>query len=396
MVSEKLLTKMSSGSWIRAMFEEGERRRKHFGADKVFDFSLGNPDIEPPKGVIRTLRNLVNSDEPNLHKYMNNAGYPDVRKKIADSIHKDTGISITEKHIIMTCGAAGALNVVFKTILNPGDEVIIFSPFFPEYFSYIDNHGGRTVVSPCYENSFDINLQELEKNITPATKAVLINSPNNPTGVIFKESTLLQMAEILERKEKEYSTKILVISDEPYAQLVYDNNIVPSILKIFPNSVIVNSFSKSLALPGERIGYIAVNKTVSNADSLINGLIYCNRILGFVNAPSLFQKVIGETLDEKVDINVYKQRRDFLYENLIRMGFSCVKPQGAFYLFPKSLIKDDVAFVNLALKYNLLLVPGSGFGCPGYFRISYAVDQKTIINSIPAFEALAEECLTKR
>ncbi|MGI6538800.1 MAG: pyridoxal phosphate-dependent aminotransferase [Caldicoprobacterales bacterium] len=396
MVSEKLLTKMSSGSWIRAMFEEGERRRKHFGADKVFDFSLGNPDIEPPKGVIRTLRNLVNSDEPNLHKYMNNAGYPDVRKKIADSIHKDTGIPITEKHIIMTCGAAGALNVVFKTILNPGDEVIIFSPFFPEYFSYIDNHGGRTVVSPCYENSFDINLQELEKNITPATKAVLINSPNNPTGVIFKESTLLQMAEILERKEKEYSTKILVISDEPYAQLVYDNNIVPSILKIFPNSVIVNSFSKSLALPGERIGYIAVNKTVSNADSLINGLIYCNRILGFVNAPSLFQKVIGETLDEKVDINVYKQRRDFLYENLIRMGFSCVKPQGAFYLFPKSLIKDDVAFVNLALKYNLLLVPGSGFGCPGYFRISYAVDQKTIINSIPAFEALAEECLTKR
>ncbi len=396
MVSEKLLTKMSSGSWIRAMFEEGERRRKHFGADKVFDFSLGNPDIEPPKGVIRTLRNLVNSDEPNLHKYMNNAGYPDVRKKIADSIHKDTGIPITEKHIIMTCGAAGALNVVFKTILNPGDEVIIFSPFFPEYFSYIDNHGGRTVVSPCYENSFDINLQELEKNITPATKAVLINSPNNPTGVIFKESTLLQMAEILETKEKEYSTKILVISDEPYAQLVYDNNIVPSILKIFPNSVIVNSFSKSLALPGERIGYIAVNKTVSNADSLINGLIYCNRILGFVNAPSLFQKVIGETLDEKVDINVYKQRRDFLYENLIRMGFSCVKPQGAFYLFPKSLIKDDVAFVNLALKYNLLLVPGSGFGCPGYFRISYAVDQKTIINSIPAFEALAEECLTKR
>ena len=391
MLSDKVKTKISQSSWIRAMFEEGEKLRKQYGSDKVFDFSLGNPFSEPPNAIKDTLKNFINSNEPGLHKYMNNAGHPDVREKIAKHIYKNTGIDLTEKHIIMTCGAAGALNVVFKTILNPGDEVIIFSPYFPEYLAYIDNHGGKAIISPCRPDTFEPNIEDLETKITPATKAILLNSPNNPTGAVYSENILNNMAELVHKKEREYSTNILIISDEPYNQLVYSNKPVPSILKIFPNSAVINSFSKSLSLPGERIGYIAVNPSIADAELLINGMVYANRILGFVNAPSLFQKVIAKCLDEKADINIYKERRDYLYHHLIRLGFSCVLPQGAFYLFPKALIDDDVELVRRALKYNLLLVPGRGFGCPGYIRISYSVSMDTIRNSIPAFEALAAE-----
>jgi len=388
-LSDKIIIKMKKSSWIRAMFEEGEKLRQKFGDDKVFDFSLGNPDIEPPKATINALRNLVNSGQPNLHKYMNNAGYPDVRKRIANHINQQTGIGLTENHIIMTCGAAGGLNVVLKSILNPNEEVIIFSPYFPEYLSYIDNFNGRAVISPCSLETFEPNLEDLESRITPATKAILINSPNNPTGVIYSKSTLENIAELIKIKEKKFSTKILIISDEPYTQLVYDGVSVPSILKIFSNSVVVNSYSKSLALPGERIGYIAVNPAATDVDLLIHGMTYSNRTLGFVNAPALFQKVIAESLDEKINTDIYKQRRDYLYHHLTRLGFSCILPKGAFYLFPKSLIEDDVEFVNRALKYNLLLVPGQGFGCPGHVRISYSVSMETIENSIPAFKALA-------
>ena len=391
MLSKNISEKLVSSSWIRAMFEQGEKLRKIYGADKVFDFSLGNPDLEPPQGTKNALKKLVLDDDPGLHKYMNNAGFADVREKIAANIQRDTCITMTGKNIIMTCGAAGGLNVVLKTILNPGEEVIVFSPFFVEYVSYIDNHGGKTVISPCDITTFEPDLSDLEKRINASTKAIILNSPNNPTGVIYSEEKLNEIAQLLEAKEEEYKTNILVISDEPYTKLVYDGAKVPSVLKLFKNSVIVNSYSKSLALPGERIGYIAVNNSIDDADSLISGLIYSNRILGFVNAPGLFQKVIAESLDEIVDINVYKERRDILYNHLYKLGFTCVKPQGAFYLFPKALIDDDIEFVKHALKYNVLLVPGTGFGCPGYFRLSYSVNLATIVNSLPWFEAIAKD-----
>jgi aspartate aminotransferase len=393
MLSDKVIKKMGQSSWIRAMFEEGERLRREYGNDKVFDFSLGNPDLEPPKATIEALKNLVNSDQPNLHKYMSNAGYPNVRASIANHIQHQTGVQLTENHIVMTCGAAGGLNVVFKTILNPNDEVVVFSPYFPEYLSYVDNFNGKVVISPCSLGTFEPSLEDLELRITPATKAILLNSPNNPTGVVYSKTTLKGIAELIKIKEKQFSTKILVISDEPYTQLVYDGESVPSILQIFSNSVVVNSYSKCLALPGERIGYIAVNPATADADLLINGLAYSNRTLGFVNAPALFQKVVAESLNAIVDTNIYKQRRDFLYHHLTRLGFSCILPKGAFYFFPKTLIDDDIEFVNRAQKYNLLLVPGTGFGCPGYFRISYSVSMEIIENSIPAFEALVSEFL---
>jgi aspartate aminotransferase len=391
MLAEYIERKMSGSSWIRAMFEEGEKLRKVYGADKVYDFSLGNPDLEPPTGVTDELKRLVESNQPNLHKYMSNAGFPDVRAKVASHIQKESGVQLSEKHIIMTCGAAGGLNVVLKAILNPGEEVIVFSPFFVEYLSYIENHGGKSVISPCNKDTFEPDLADLENRITPSTKAIILNSPNNPTGVIYSHTVLEKMAELLKKKESEYGTKILVISDEPYTKLVYDGSRVPSILSIFQNSVVVNSFSKSLALPGERIGYIAVNSSMEETEQLINGFVYCNRILGFVNAPALFQKVIAQSLEENTDINLYKERRDLIYNHLVKLGYTCVKPQGAFYLFPKALIEDDIAFVKHAVKYNILLVPGTGFGCPGYFRLSYCVSLKTIENSLPAFEALTRD-----
>jgi aspartate aminotransferase len=391
MLADYIERKMSGSSWIRAMFEEGEKLRKVYGADKVYDFSLGNPDLEPPTGVTDELKRLVESNQPNLHKYMSNAGFPDVRAKVASHIQKESGVQLSEKHIIMTCGAAGGLNVVLKAILNPGEEVIVFSPFFVEYLSYIENHGGKSVISPCNKDTFEPDLADLENRITPSTKAIILNSPNNPTGVIYSHTVLEKMAELLKKKESEYGTKILVISDEPYTKLVYDGSRVPSILSIFQNSVVVNSFSKSLALPGERIGYIAVNSSMEETEQLINGFVYCNRILGFVNAPALFQKVIAQSLEENTDINLYKERRDLIYNHLVKLGYTCVKPQGAFYLFPKALIEDDIAFVKHAVKYNILLVPGTGFGCPGYFRLSYCVSLKTIENSLPAFEALTRD-----
>ncbi|QJW48510.1 pyridoxal phosphate-dependent aminotransferase [bacterium BFN5] len=391
MLSQNITDKIAKSSWIRAMFEEGAKLRQIHGADKVYDFSLGNPDYEPPAEVQASLRKYVNGDEEGQHRYMSNAGFPEVREKIAQQLSAESGLALTQNHIIMTSGAAGGLNVVLKGILNPGDEVIVLAPFFVEYLFYIENHGGKPVVVPTDPRSFEPSLEALEKNITPRCKAIILNSPNNPTGVIYREETLKQLAELLASKEKEYQSEILVISDEPYSKIVYDGAKVPQILKLFTHSVIVNSYSKSLAIPGERIGYIAVHPGIENVDLFVSGLIFAHRTLGFVNAPALFQKVVGDSLDAAVDTDEYKRRRDFLYSHLTELGYFCVKPQGAFYLFPRSFIPDDVEFTKRALKYNLLLVPGSGFGCPGHFRIAYCVDFKTIKNSIPAFKALADE-----
>lgn len=391
MFSEKIIKNLSNSSWIRQMFEQGAKLAEQFGAENVYDYSLGNPYAEPPAEVIESLKKHILSGEEGLHKYMNNAGYPEVRQKIADLLQKESGVHLTSNNVVMTVGAAGGLNVVLKSLLNPGEEVIVFAPYFVEYNSYADNSGGKTVVVPPDTSNFEPNLAAFEKSINSKTKAIIINNPNNPTGVIYKEETLKKIDDIITERENALGISIYTISDEPYNKIVYDNVKVPNILSIFKNAIIVNSFSKSLGLAGERIGYIAASSNIQDVDTLINALTFCNRTLGFVNAPGLFQKVVSDSLETKVDVSGYEKRRNFLYDNLTRIGFQCVKPEGAFYLFPKALIDDDVEFVNRAMKYNLLLVPGSGFGCPGYFRMSYCVKFDMIERSIPAFEKLMEE-----
>lgn len=391
MFSQKIVKNLENSSWIRAMFEEGNRLAKIYGRENVYDFSLGNPFGEPPAEVQESLRKHLLSGELGIHKYMSNSGYPDVCEKIAKKLEKESGVSLNCENVIMTVGAAGGLNVVLKALLNEGEEVIAFAPYFVEYNSYVDNNGGRIVVVPADTSTFQPNLERFKELITPRTKAVIINSPNNPSGVVYSEESLKNMSEILEAKEHEYGNEIYVISDEPYNKIVYDGIKLPAVLSIFKNAIIVNSFSKSLALAGERIGYIAASSNVDDSSTLTKALAYCNRILGFVNAPGLFQRVIADCLDVKTDVEDYKAKRDFLYDNLIRLGFECIKPQGAFYLFPKALIPDEVEFAKAATKYNLLLVPGSGFGCPGHVRISYCVNFDMIKRSMPAFEKLAAE-----
>ncbi|GAA0178141.1 pyridoxal phosphate-dependent aminotransferase [Clostridium sediminicola] len=391
MFSDKIVKNLENSSWIRAMFEEGAKLAKKYGPENVYDYSIGNPYAEPPKEVFDSLKKHTSDDEKGLHRYMSNAGFVDVRQKLANKLSEESGVELSHENVVMTVGAAGALNVTLKSILNPQEEVILFSPYFVEYGTYIDNVGGKAVVISTDKKTFEPDLEILEKSINSKTKAIIINSPNNPTGVIYKEEKLKAMAELLLKKERELGIKIYVISDEPYSRIVYDDVKVPSVLGIFDNAIVVNSYSKSLGLAGERIGYIAASSKIENINILMTALAYCNRTLGFVNAPALFQKVIGDALDAAVDVNEYKKRRDYLYENLTRLGFDIVKPEGAFYLFPKALIEDDVEFVRRAQKYNLLLVPGSGFGCPGYFRMSYCVKFDMIERSIPAFEKLVAE-----
>jgi len=390
MIADKLKHDINNASWIRAMFEEGEKLRQIHGAEKVYDFSLGNPDYEPPAKVVDSLKKLVNDDTPALHRYTSNAGFPDVRDLIAARIAAEAGVPITGEHIILTCGAAGGLNVVLKTILNPADEVIIITPYFVEYHFYIDNHGGVPVRVPSGPD-FMPDLNALAGAITPRTRAIILNSPNNPTGVVYSRTILQGIANVLAAKEKEFKSEILVISDEPYNKLVYEGVEVPNFLSVFPHCAMVNSFSKSLALPGERIGYIAVSPSLSEVELTMAGMVFANRTLGYVNAPSLFQRLIAMCLEEGPDTVEYEARRDLIYNHLSGLGFSCVKPQGAFYLFPRSPIPDDVEFVKRALKYNLLLVPGTGFAAPGYFRIAYCQSQQTIRNSFDAFTQLAKE-----
>jgi aspartate aminotransferase len=391
MFSEKIMANLSRSSWIRAMFEEGEKLRRIYGADRVYDFSLGNPDIEPPSAVKEALKKAVLSDIPKLHGYMSNAGYADVRASIAERLKKESGVPVSHENVVMACGAGGAMNVVLKTLLNPEEEVIVLSPYFAEYLFYIDNHGGESVIVETDPKTFQPDPEKLYAAITPKTKAVIINSPNNPTGAVYSESVLKAMAEKLESREKEFGTSIYVISDSPYNKIVYDNAIVPPILKLFRNSILVDSFSKSLSLPGERIGYIAASPAIEDCGHLMDGLIFSTRTLGFVNAPALFQRIHPDSLDATVEVESYRKRRDMLYGILAALGFKCLKPQGAFYLFPETPIPDDVEFCRRAVKYNLVIVPGKGFGCPGHFRLAYCVDEKIIENSGPSFEALAGE-----
>lgn len=391
MIADKIRENLKNSSLTRAMFEEGAKLKSIYGAENVFDFSLGNPDPEPPQGIQDALIKLVTDPKPGLHGYMNNAGYPEIREKIAESINKETGGKLSGSHIIMTCGAGGALNVVLKTVVNPGEEVIVFTPYFGEYKFYIENVSGCIVEIPSNRETFEPDPNLLAQKINAKTRAIIINSPNNPTGIIYSEKVLKEIAQVIKKKEEEFNTTIYLISDEPYSKLVYDNYPLPKVLNIFKNAIIVNSFSKSHSLPGARIGYIAINDCIDQVEELFDGLVFCNRTLGFVNAPGIFQKAMTDTLNEIVDIRIYEERRNILYNHLIKLGFSCIKPQGAFYLFAKALIEDDLEFKNRALKHNLVIVPGRGYGCPGYFRLSYCVSMQTIERSLPAFEALAKE-----
>jgi aspartate aminotransferase len=381
---------MSEGGWIRKMFEEGIALKKKFGEENVFDFSLGNPIIEPPPQFHRELRKWIDKPVTGMHRYMPNAGYPETRAAVAKYLASQTGLPFSGNDIVMTCGAAGGLNVALKTIVEAGDEVIIFTPYFVEYIYYIDNVQGVAVTVPTDEN-FLPNLKALEKSITGKTRAVIINSPNNPTGVVYDESVFKGIGDVLNRKESEYGTEIYLISDDIYRRLVYDGLTCPYVFKYHPHSILVTSYSKDLALPGERIGYVAVNPQYKDRDELIAGMVFCNRTLGFVNAPALMQNVVRSLQFASVDIGQYQKKRDTLYNALSEMGYSIVKPSGAFYMFPESPLDDDLAFVRELQKHNVLVVPGTGFGAHGYFRISYCVDDRVIEGALPRFKKAAEE-----
>lgn len=393
-ISKKIESYLTGASWIRKMFEEGDRLRKLHGPDKVYDFTIGNPNVEPPDAFRKSLLKVASEPIPGMHRYMSNAGYPETRRAVAEILSEQSGLSLGEEHIVMTCGAGGALNVVLKTLLNPGEEVIVLSPFFVEYKFYIDNQGGVTKIVPTCED-FKLDLKAIDQAITPGTKVIIINSPNNPTGVIYDADSLSALGELLEIREKEQAQTIYVVSDEPYAKIAYDGFQVPSIFKYIRNCITVTSHSKDLALPGERIGYIAISPRISDPEILFEGLVFCNRTLGFVNAPALMQRLVAGLQRESVNIEEYQEKRDILYNNLTEMGFQMIKPQGAFYLFPKSPLPDDVEFIMTAQKHNILLVPGSGFGQPGYFRLAYCIDKQVILNSLPAFRNLAVELKLK-
>lgn len=393
MFSDRIVNSLASGSSIRAMFEQGNILKQKYGEDRVYDFALGNPDPEPPEAVIRDLEKL--SSQPGIHKYMPNAGFPDVRAKIASQMKKDTGVNFTQDHIIMVTGAAAGLSITMNSLLNPGDEVITIAPFFGEYRGYVTNFGGKIVAVPAIPGTFEIDITAVEKAITKNTKAIILNSPNNPSGAVYSEKVLKELNEVLTRAQTLQGHPIYVVSDEPYIKIVYDGVTVPSISSIFQNSIVVYSFSKSLALPGERIGYVAVHPDMADANVLMDALIYCNRSLGFVNAPGIFQKVVADHLKDVAGLEAYEERRNALYKILIDTGYECSLPEGAFYLFPKSPISDDVEFCNMALKHHLVIVSGTGFGYPGYFRLAYCVSMKTIQNSKDAFAALLKEAKGK-
>lgn len=396
MIADKMVNLVKNSSAIRAMFEEGKIMAAKYGAENVYDFSLGNPNVPAPAEVKQAVYEELEKEDPVvLHGYMNNSGYEDVRGAIAASINKRFGTAFGEQNIIMTVGAAGGLNVILKTLLNPGDEVIVIAPYFGEYNSYVSNYDGKIVVVSPNTETFQPNLEELEQKITAKTKAVIINSPNNPTGVVYSEDTIKKMADILRGKEKGLGTDIYLISDEPYRELVYDGIEVPYLTKYYENAIIGYSYSKSLSLPGERIGYLVIPDEVSDAEDVIAAANVATRILGYVNAPSLMQKVVAKCLDAKVDVPFYNRNREALYSGLKELGFECIKPEGAFYLFVKSPVEDEKAFCAAAKKHNILIVPGSSFACPGYVRIAYCVSYETIMNSMPGFKALAEEFQVK-
>ena len=394
MISGKMKPLVETNSVLRVMFEEGKRLAAIYGAENVYDFSLGNPNVPAPPEVEQAILDTLREEESTfVHGYMSNAGYEDVRETIAQSLNSRFGTRFSQKNILMTVGAASGLNVILKTILNPGDEVIVFAPYFVEYGNYVRNYDGQlTVISPNTAD-FQPNLEEFAEKITGRTKAVIINTPNNPTGVVYSHETLTRLAEIMRQKTKELGTEMVLISDEPYRELAYDGVEVPYVTKYYADTVVCYSYSKSLSLPGERIGYLVIPDEFTDSEAVFTAATIANRVLGCVNAPSLMQRVIKRCIeaDARVNLEAYDKNRNLLYQGLKKLGFSCIKPEGAFYLFVKAPEPDEKAFCARAQKHNLLLVPGSSFACPGYVRIAYCVSEDQITRAMSAFEALAQE-----
>jgi len=388
-VARKMTQFMEKASWIRRMFEEGTRLKKIHGAENVFDFSLGNPNVPPPEVVKNKLLELVQKNESGMHGYMPNAGLPETRSAVSAYLCKEHCISLASDHIVATCGAAGALNIIMKALLDPGDQVLCPSPYFVEYEFYADNHGGTLETVPTLED-FSLDLDAMERAIGPSTKIVLINSPNNPTGQIYSAESIERLGGILNRKSREYGHTIYLVSDEPYRKIIYDDCCVPCIFQYYPNSMIATSYSKDISLPGERIGFVAVHPSTESVTQVVGALSLANRILGFVNAPGLMQRLVIELQGVCVDVSIYRRKRDILVNGLKAAGYELTVPPGAFYLFPKTPLADDVRFVGLLQEENILTVPGSGFGGPGHFRIAYCVDDRTIENALPGFQRALE------
>ena len=390
MIAEKMRPLVENNSAIRAMFEEGKRLAAIYGPENVYDFSLGNPNVSAPEAVNRAITDIVAEEASTMvHGYMSNAGFEDVRDTVAQSLNRRFGTQFHLENILMTVGAASGMNVILKTVLDPGDEVIVFAPYFMEYGAYVRNYDGVLVTVSPDTSSFQPNISELKEKITKRTKAVIINTPNNPTGVVYSSETLEQIAAVMKAKEEEYRTSIVLISDEPYRELAYDGVEVPYVTPFYHNTVVCYSYSKSLSLPGERIGYLVIPDELEDSKAVIAAATIANRVLGCVNAPSLMQRVIMRCIDEKVNVEAYDRNRNLLYNGLTGFGFECIRPEGAFYLFVKSPEADDRAFSDVCKKHRLLVVPGTSFACPGYVRISYCVSYEQIERSLPAFEAVA-------
>lgn len=389
MISDKMRPLVENNSAIRAMFEEGKKLAALYGRENVYDFSLGNPNVPAPLAVNKAILDILNEEESTLvHGYMSNAGYEDVRDAIAQSLNRRFGTGFRLENILMTVGAASGMNVIFKTILNPGDEVVVFAPYFMEYGSYVRNYDGVLSIVPPDTKTFQPDLKEFELRITNKTKAVIINSPNNPSGVIYSSETLESIARIMKEKEKEYGKSIVLISDEPYRELAYDGAKVPYVTPFYHNTIVCYSYSKSLSLPGERIGYLVIPDEMDDFQELSAAASIANRVLGCVNAPSLMQRVIMRCVDEQVDLESYNRNRELLYGHLTEYGFECIKPQGAFYLFVKTPV-DDKEFCQFCKEHRVLMVPGSSFACQSYARIAYCVSYDQILRSLPAFEKIA-------
>ena len=374
------------------MFEEGVELKKKFGINNVYDFSLGNPNLDPPDIFFENLKKLEKNNDSNIHGYMPNSGFESTRNAVAKKLSKESGSNLGPEDIVMTVGAAGAINVILHSILNPGDEVIIFKPFFPEYQFYVDNHQGISVFCD-YDENFEPSLENFKTLINKNTKAIIFNSPNNPTGITYSANTINKIVNTVKEYEKKLSTEMYIISDEPYRYLEYENNEQPFITTIFERGVIATSFSKDLSLAGERIGYLAINPENQNKEKLISALNFSNRTLGFVNAPAIAQRLVENSINSLANLDIYKSKRDLMFNKLKSFGYEIVKPTGGFYLFPKSPI-DDIAFCNLLKEEKILVVPGSGFGAPNYFRISYSVKNEVIEKSFEGFEKVINKFKT--
>lgn len=384
-ISEKMRLFGRKSSWIRKMFEEGARMKAEFGADNVCDFSLGNPDLPPPPQFTEVIRRITVDERPGAHGYMPNGGYPWVKEALAGRMSAEQGVTIAGSDMLMTCGAAGGLNVVFKALLNPGEEVILLAPYFVEYNFYLDNHGGvgRIVTT---DGDFNLDLAAIEAAISAKTKAIVINSPNNPTGQIYDAGSLAALGKLLEKAGKQFGTVVYLIADEPYRKIVFDNATVPGVMSAYRNSIVVSSYSKDLSLPGERIGYLAVHPEIDDKTELVDALTLANRILGFVNAPALMQRVVAELQGVSVDTAVYARRRESFCAILREAGYTFTAPRGAFYIFPQSPLADDVAFIALLQEQRILAVPGVGFGAAGHFRLAFCVEDEVIRRSAEGFQ----------